>query len=497
MGNENTILDASAARHLVKRTGFGATKAEVAALQGLSRGAAADKLLGYKPKNFKPGGRYHSEQHNAWLKFIIKTKTPLMDKLVLFWHDHFATSIAKVENTNLMKLQIARLYLSAKGNFKTFVKQMNTDAAMIEFLDTVRNDKEIPNENYARELQELFTLGVLDSNGAANYTQQDIVQIARAFTGWNYEYRSGKPYLNTDGHDYAADFPERGPKVIYQSTGGFGAGGRSFAANGEGTPEIDTVVDIIFDHVDTDGKNTVARRTARRLLEYFAHENPSITLIDQVVTDSDFATPAHPNQWSIQALLRAIFCSDGFYDSAAVAPFAANTAKSVRWPLDLVIGTLRIAQLKLKSKYLYISGGEGPVMFDQLTNMGQTLLAPPSVFGWDWETSWISSATLLARFGFARDIAYSRSGGGTGFHPEKLINSSLSAPGAIVDAVTDVLGVGDQFTAAERQTLIDFLTDNGTISSFDLNHIGLYGTTDQKLRGLFALVMQTPQYQLH
>jgi hypothetical protein len=285
------------------------------------------------------------------------------------------------------------------------------------------------------------------------------------------------------------DFPERGPKVIFQSTGGFGSGGRDFTVDGEGENEIDAVVDILFEHTDSDGKNTVARRTTRRLLEYFAHPDPSLAVIDALVTESNF-----DNDWELKPLLRAIFTNDAFYASMAAAPFGPTTMKSVKWPIDYVIGTMRMLDMKFKSRTLYIDGGNFRSALDHLTNMGQIVLDPPSVFGWDWENAWISSSTLLARYAFARDVTSARGRGSSAFRPERLMSMSLTAPGDIVDAVTDTLGVTDQFTTAERDVLIDYLTDGGANSTLDLND---YDTRNTKLHGLFALVMQSPAYQLH
>lgn len=490
MGNQNSVLGAVEARHLLKRTGFGTTAADVTKYSTMTRGAAADALLAPKPKAFRPTGNGTFYQHNKWLNYLLKTRAPLIDKLVLFLHDHFSVGASKVQNSAVMANYVKLLYVSSKGDFKALTKAMNKNVAMMEYLDTVRNDKEIPNENYARELQELFTLGVTDSYGEANYTQEDIVQIARAFTGWNYEYRSQVAYLRDDDHDFMADWPERGPKEIYKSTGGFGASGVSYTTAGEGIAEIDTIVDIIFTHTDTGGGNTVARRMARRLLEYFAHPDPSLALIDAVVADSGFAT-----NWSLSGLVRAILVNDGFYETAAPAPYSGTTKKSVRWPVDYVVGTMRTLKMKPKSRYLYIDGGSYRNLFDQLTNMGQTLLDPPSVFGWNWENGWVSSATLLARYGFARDLVMSRGSGGSAFRPDKLINVSLTSPGAIVDAVTDLFGVTDQFTSSERTALIDYLTDNGAVAS--LNIKTNEHDREVKLHGLFALVMQSPQYNLH
>jgi uncharacterized protein (DUF1800 family) len=263
MGDENTVLSAAEARHLLRRTGFGALPVEIDRVLtfGETRGAAADRLLSFSNAAVRPSGRFFEAAHNKWLKTMLKTKYPLQQKLVLFWHDHFATGFSKVQDIKRMGDHIKLLHRGASGDFRQLVKDVGRDPAMMEFLDTVRNGKAEPNENYARELMELFTLGVNDTAGNPNYTQEDIVQISRAFSGWGYGRTT---FFDPSNHDFMDEFPERGPKVIFQSTGGFGVGGRSFTVNGEGEAEIDAVVDILFEHEDTDGKNTVARRTPRR-----------------------------------------------------------------------------------------------------------------------------------------------------------------------------------------------------------------------------------------
>lgn len=480
---DGTPLSLQDARHLLRRTGFGVSQAEATAFLAAhpTRGSAATALLSYKPSGFKPGGSDFDAIHDKWIKYLLKVKSPLQEKLVLFWHDHFATGISKVGDAKRMSTQNRLFRLNGRGNFKTLVKAVNLDPAMMEYLDTVRNDAEIPNENYARELQELFTLGVKDSAGVDNYAQADVASIARAFTGWTY----GKTaYFRDYDHDYLGDYPARGPKVIYQSTGGFGPGGRDFSANGEGPQEIDAVVDIIFEHEDSQGKNTVARRTARRLIEFFAHANPTLAFIDDVVSASSFDV-----DFELTPLLHAIFVHDDFY-LTAVPPVGATTPKSVRWPVDLVIGTMRLLKMKPKGKYLYVSGGSYNRLFDQLSNMGQLLFDPPSVFGWDWETSWLSSSTLLARYNFARDIVAARGGGR--FRPDKVMDMTLTDPTDIVDAVLDALDCGHNFTASERLVCEQYLTDNGATTP-DLQD---YDYVNEKLHGLFELVMKSPGYQV-
>jgi uncharacterized protein (DUF1800 family) len=483
---DSTSLTLQHARHLLRRTGFGASQSAAATFLAnhATRGDAATDLLNFKPSGFKAGGRDFTDIHDKWIKYMLKVKDPLQEKLVLFWHDHFATGISKVFDARLMSNQNKLFRLNCKGNFKTLVKAVNLDPAMMEFLDTVRNHEEIPNENYARELQELFTLGVKDSAGVDNYVQADVAQIARAFTGWDYDKTA---FFKDYDHDYADDYPERGPKVIYQGTGGFGGGGRDFTVNGEGEVEIGTVVDIIFEHEDSQGKNTVARRTARRLIEYFAHPNPSLAYIDAVVAASGFDT-----NFELTGLLHQIFVHDDFYLTAG-APVGAATPKSVRWPVDYVVTSLRLLDMKLKGKEQYVDGGSYTRVLDQLSNMGQIVFDPPSVFGWDWETAWVSSSTLLARYAFARDLTSARGGGASSFRPDKLMDLGLSDPNDILTAATDVLGITGDLTAGEQITLVDYLTDNGANPSLDLND---YETRNSKLHGLFALLMQSPAYQL-
>ena len=495
MGDESTVLTAADARHLLRRTGFGAPAKEVAKIlqRGDTRGSAADRLLDFKPGAFQPAGKDLRLRQNSWIKYMIGTKTPLQEKLVLFWHDHFATAASKVGDVKLMAAQNRLLRRSCKGSFRTLLQEINRDPAMMEFLDTVRNHKRTPNENYGRELCELFALGVKDANGNPNYLQEDVVQLARAFTGWRRD--KDKPYFDEGDHDFEDDYPERGPKVVFTQTGGFGAGGRSFAASGEGTQEVDTVVEILLAHRDSDGKSTVARRIARRLLEFFAHgafaeSTPATTaVVDAVIAESGFDT-----SWDLQALLRAILVSDAFYETSAAAPYGASTAKSVKWPVDFVITTMRNLGLKTKGREAYVDGGSRRSLRSHMSAMGQQLMEPPSVFGWEWEKSWITSATVLARARFARDVIMARGSGGTSFRPEKLLDLKLTAPGAILDAVTDALGITDQVTSQQRTILLDYLTDAGARTSLDLED---EDTRNRKLHGLFGLLLQSPAHQLH
>ena len=279
-----------------------------------------------------------------------------------------------------------------------------------------------------------------DPSGQDNYDQADIVQIARAFTGWDYD--RDVAVLDEDDHDQGDTIedwqPPRGDKVIFTTRGAFGSGGASFDTGSDYAAEIDRVIDIIFQHrygAPGSERSTVADYIAQRLITYFAHPDPAPSFVHDVVDESGFAS-----SWDLAALLKAIFVHDDFYLSAA-AP-AAGVKKSVKWPIDYVVGTLRTLGMKLKSGEQYVNGGSGQNIRGQLTNMGQVLFEPPSVFGWEWETAWLSSSTLLARYAFARDVTGAREEGRTAFRPERLFELDLTDPGEIVDAVTTLLGVG-------------------------------------------------------
>jgi len=485
------------ARHLLRRTGFGATRAAAESLfnDHATLADAVDSLLDFEPSKFKPGGRYVEDIHNKWVKYMVKTRLQLQERLVLFWHDHFATSYDKVGDVKLMALQNRLFRINCKGDFKAFVKAINKDAAMMEFLDTVRNRKRQPNENYARELEELFTLGAFaptpddDGTTAHNYDQEDIVQIARAFSGWDYDDK-GVAEFDEGRHDKGDAIeewePERGPKVIFKARGGFDdTDGQSFDAGANYAQEIDNVIDIIFRHrygPSANRRNTVADYICRRLITYFAHGDPSQSFVADVVDGSGFA-----GTWNIEALLRVMFNHDDFY-LTATAP-GASTPKAVKWPIDYVVSTLRLLGMKLKTKSQYVQGGAYQDIRGQLVNMGQLLFQPPSVFGWDWELSWVSSSTMLARYSFARDIIEAREGGGGSFRPERLMDLTLTAPGDIIDAVAELLGIEDQLTPDDRVDLLAYL-GAGPIDLQD------YDVRNRKLHGLVCVLLQSPIYQL-
>lgn len=484
MGDPSTIITEDDLRQMLRRSTFGPSIRDLRKnrrLVGNTRGDVVEHLLKRraKPPKFNPHfGR--TILHDQWVRYLTRSKTPLIDRLALFWHDHFSVRTNDTSQ-DLVSNYLLVLYDHALGNFKDFVKAINRDGAMMVFLNTDLNVKILPNENYARELCELFTLGVEDLNGVSNYEQEDVVQIARAFTGW------GLDGLDPNEHDTIAEFPERGPKVLFKGAHGFGAGGASFASGGEGEGEIDEVIEILFSHRDSDGQLTVARRTTYRLLEYFCYANPSKTLVDEIVAASNFET-----DWSLESLVRTILTHDVFFETMNPAPFDENTKVSIKWPIDFVLSTLRMLNVKPKGRALQVPAGSYKTLWSHLNDMGQLLGNPPSVFGWDWEEEWISSNRIMARYTFARDLITNRDGSFR-FRPDKIIDTDLTDPDEIIEAALRSLNMSGQLEATDVATLRDYLTDGGAVTSLDLNDDQI---RSEKLHGLYGLLIQSPYFQL-
>jgi uncharacterized protein (DUF1800 family) len=491
MGDQNTILTQEDLRQLLKRATFGPSARSLKRARkrvGGTRGEAADYVLDLKrkaPKLPKKSDTTLRDLHDKWAKHLIKSKTPFQDRMALFWHDHFSITGSAINSEEDTGNHILKHYEFGLGDFRHYVKQENRDSAMMTFLDTRLNSKSEPNENYARELCELFTLGAFDLNGVENYAQQDIAQIARAFSGWRPS--DDGAYLDAGQHDTEAEFPERGSKVLFKNTYGFDAAGASFTTGGEGANEIDEVIDILFAHLDSDGENTVARRTAFRLLEYFCYASPDKSIVDEVVLDSNFAI-----DWNLEALMRSIMVHDVFFETMAAAPFDASTKKSIKWPIDLVISTLQMTRGKPQGRSLVLPGLQSKDLFSYLRDMGQELGDPPSVFGWDWENSWISTGTLLARHQFIADLT-STGTGSRYVRVDRLVSTRLTDPVEILDAVLDSLNMKSQFDETERGYLLDYLTNDGALTSLDLKD---YLTVRLRLTGLYGLVMNAPNFQL-
>jgi len=284
-----------------------------------------------------------------WGDRMVATNHPLEEKMALFWHGHFATGEEKIRDYRKMEQQLALLHRHATGNFRTLLIEVARGPAMLAYLDAAENVKGAPNENFAREVMELFTMGV------GNYTEKDIREAARAFTGWI-----------DDDLDFKVDPAKHddGSKTFLGRSGNFDG--------------VD-ILNIILEQKIT------AEYIAGKLYKFFVRENlaPDVQVrLGAVLRD---------NNYEVAPLLRTIFLSKDFYS-------APSFGTRIKGPVELIVSTYR----KLGVKRL-----PGiPDLYVVSRELGQTLLNPPTVAGWAQGRAWITPGLLLARGNFARDVLF-------------------------------------------------------------------------------------------
>jgi len=362
------------ARTLLTRTGFGATRTEVAALAALSRHAAVDRLLASarseavtpppewtarfeSPRGLDREQRREWRRREAqrtqqlrawWLAEMRATPSPLTERMTLFWHSHFATSQRKVRSATLMYRQNALLRRHALGRFDRLLHAIVRDPAMLLWLDGHANRAGRPNENLARELMELFTLG------EGHYSQRDVTEAARALTGLAIDPRSGETVLRARWHD-------GGEKTV------LGRSGRLDAAD---------LVDRLLAHPRT------AEHLADKLWRAFVSPQPDPARVQAI------AARLRDSDYDLKAALRELLLDDALY-----AP--GNRGTLVKPPLVLVLGTLHTLQIETPD----------PAPFAAITaRLGQALFAPPGVKGWPGGEAWIDASSLLARRQFLERV---------------------------------------------------------------------------------------------
>jgi uncharacterized protein (DUF1800 family) len=442
------------AAHLLRRAGFGGTPEDIEFFLVLGREGAVDYLVNYEQVDdsameqaldrarfleTEPGRQLSVGQIQQWWLFrMIHTKRPLLEKMTLFWHDHFATAVSKVVNRQLMLRQNELFRRLALGNFREMLVEVAQDPAMILWLDNNTNVKGSPNENFARELMELFTTGITDViTGEENYTERDIQEAARAFTGWT--IRRGRFFFNAGQHDF-------GEKTVLGHTGELGG---------------EDVVDILVE------RRATARFLAKKLLEFFVHPDPEPELIEEI------ADVYLDSNYDVRTVVREVLLSEAFSSERALL---AN----VKSPVEFVVGMIRELKVDVQMRFLV-----GP-----LALMEQVLFNPPTVAGWDWGLGWINTATLLTRYNVASALASVRQARGAEFDPARLLpEGEVPSAEAVVDHFLRILGPLP-VSSETRQALIDYLNGEGP---FELNA----RTIDKQVRGLIHLILTLPEYQLN
>ncbi len=290
-----------------------------------------------------------ADLQRRWWDRLLTTRAPLREKMTLFWHDHFATSLQKVRQPALMLRQNELLRRHAFGSFHELTREIVTDPAMMIFLDVQTSRRGRPNENFAREVFELFTLG------EGHYTEEDVREAARAFTGYQLNRGNGRVTHNRRQWD-------AGEKLVFGETGRF-----------TGTD----VIDVVF------RREQPSRFIARKLWEYFVYENPPEPAVEAM------AAVLRENDHRIAPLLRVIFLSREFYQPEAMH-------SQIKSPVQFLVQLLHELDIKSPPAGFLLSAQQ---------QLGQALYAPPNVAGWDHGKAWINTNTLLARYNLAGFIA--------------------------------------------------------------------------------------------
>lgn len=391
------------------------------------------------------------ELQGWWLSRMANTSRPLQEKMTLFWHGHFATSFVKVKDAYLMWLQNDLFRRHATGNWLELLAATSRDPAMLLWLDQAQSKKKHPNENFARELMELFTLG------EGNYTEQDVTEAARAFTGWSYDRIRQEFVWRPAIHD-------TGTKTVLGVTG-----------NLDGNDVIATIVE----HPQS------AQFITAKLWDFFAGSPPSPEMnkaLARVFRDSGN---------SFMPVLRSMFLSEEFYGPEIIR----NQVKS---PVQWLVGSVRMLERPMP----------GPVVSSRLTkNLGQELFAPPNVKGWDGGMAWITTNSLLARYNQAALMIY----GGPAFIKGMAKNDRAAMDRPVIKQLAKAgagsVNVQRILTAEERrdkELLIAALQKRLLQSKLKPDQEeALRGFLDSRgeldrddILGAIRLVMATPDYQL-
>ena len=381
-------IDTELVIHLMNRAGFGITPDELDSCTGIAYEDLVENLLGSKESSHIPDDvifRDHVDLHASrsgvpayWAYRMISTKSPLEEKMSLFWHGIFATGNSKLNNLRSLLNQIEMFRRSGTGKFDDLLLELSQDPAMLIWLDNQDNLNESINENYGREILELFSMGV------GNYTEDDIKECARAFTGWsvaNSEYMSLMaqkdsiwPYGRIVWHyDFKPGIHDVDTKEFLGEQGPF---------NG------DDVIRIIC------SQKATARFIARHMYNFF--------VADEVPVPQWKDTPPR-DPAAIETLVEAYFEYDHDIKSVLRVLLTSNFFKESRYqkiksPVELVIGTLR-----LSGEYNDDSKVDSSIfgVIAESDYMGQALCNPPSVEGWHTGEEWISSGALVDRVNFA------------------------------------------------------------------------------------------------
>ena len=470
------------AAHLLVRAGFGGPPADIEKALALGPEPAVHSLANAVPDNAPPPNwaqpddeadlreqlqmaatpqdkqlvqkilreKFNSEMKDLirwWVTRMLNTTSPFVEKMTLFWHGHFATSGEKVRPAYKMWQQNETFRQNGLGNFRRLAKAVSRDPAMMVWLDTVQSKKEHPNENFAREVMELFTLG------EGHYTESDVKEAARAFTGYRIDPRN-------QSFRFAAKQFDEGMKTFMGNTGPW---------------DGDQVLDIIV------SQPQCARFIAAKIWKFFAYDDPEPNLVDALA--SEFRNL----HYEVRPFMKSLLLSEEFYSSKA-----RNT--QIKSPVQFLVQALRTLSIPLPDSNFV------DFAFRQ---MGQIPFFPPNVKGWDGGKSWINTATLTFRYKLAHQLV-------DGVSPQEIVFPKPPAMEMSVPrpAMTPPLSVSDIVNPEDRsqpEALIHKLFVRSFQSTPQIDLTAKFRDfvstrplplDDNTIRELLILMMTSPEYQV-
>lgn len=442
------------AGHLLRRSGFGGSAADIDAAATSGMNAAVDRLIHPRPDSLPlaPSGDLSfgpmvdpAQRRNAyflaiswWVDRMLQTRSPLVERMVYFWHNHFTSAIGAGVTPAMMVVQNNLLRTHALGNFAELTHEVARDPAMLVYLNGNQNRKAHPNENFARELMELFTLGV------GNYSEQDVRESARAFTGWTVDRTGEQARLVGRLHD-------DGVKTFL---------GRSGDLSG------DDVIDTIMRQPAT------TTFVARKFCRSFVYDDPEPELVDAV------ASRLRDSGYDVSALMNTLLRSNVFYSARAYRSL-------VKSPIDVVVGALRTVGVSKST----------PRIIAAMASMNQIPMRPPNVAGWPGGSQWLNQGTILARLNFLNQlVSFHGDPGGmnaSGGPADWIAGAKITDANSVLERVLALTVQGDA-TQEQRHSILAYLQTDSVGNPVELNGENI----DEKVRGAMSLAMALPAYQL-
>lgn len=439
--------------------------------------AAPDTATGETYEAYQQAQNSRRDAAGIWMLHVMRqSPVSIQERLRFFWHGHFTTELQVVRFPELCYEQYKLFKQDMLGNFKQFVYDVTIDFAMLIYLDGIKNyklgNRSNINENYARELMELYTMGVYDWDGEENYSQDDVIAAARSLSGWLYNVPSGNP-RGVVWVDRKAVFNQlfwdNGQKTLMGRTGQWNT------AN---------VIDILFE----ERADQIAKFICTKLYRAFVYDVPDKVIVEEM------AALFRANNWEIRPVMDALLKSEHFYDET-------NIGAMHKGPVDYILGAIRGQGLSAVPGFDIVTGRRNDTDVPRrLEVLGQVPYAPPNVKGWPGGRTWTSTSTLPVRQKFSIDVANAliKSGRDMIYQFDPIAFARLFPDPEDIHALSSDMAaflLNTIPSQEEADLLYETLLDGGKDYEWSLDDSGQ--RADQRIRKFVAAACQLAKYQLY